>query len=134
MIVNRLNVFLIVGGMTVVVDYVVYRGLVWSSLWDIGVSKALGFIAGSVFAYVVNRCWTFGDRSHGTTTWIRFASLYVVTLFINIHINDTMLGLTTGIYYSVQVAFLLATGMSAALNFLGMNYFVFGTDRDRRTK
>ena len=134
MIINRLKVFLIVGVMTVVIDYVAYRSLVWSGLWDIGVSKALGFIAGSVFAYVVNRFWTFDDKSHWTTSWVRFAALYALTLFINIYINDTVLGLTTGFYYSVQVAFLLATGVSALLNFLGMNYFVFGVHRDWRTK
>jgi putative flippase GtrA len=133
MISKKLMVFLIVGGMTVVVDYLVYRGLVLSGLWETGVSKALGFLAGSVFAYVVNRFWTFGDRNHRAGSWLRFSALYALTLFINIFINASMLDLTTDFHYSVQWAFLLATGVSAALNFLGINYFVFGTDRDRRT-
>jgi putative flippase GtrA len=133
MIKKKLMVFLIVGGMTVVVDYVVYRGLVLSGFWETGASKALGFLVGSAFAYVVNRFWTFGDRSHRAGSWGRFVALYSLTLLINVYVNDGMLNLTHNFHYSVQMAFLLATGVSAALNFLGMNYFVFGAERYRRS-
>jgi putative flippase GtrA len=133
MIKKKMMVFLIVGVMTVMVDYVVYRGLALSGLWDISVCKALGFMVGSVFAFVVNRFWTFGDRNHSAGSWVRFCTLYSLTLFINIYINDSMLDLTTDFHFSIQVAFLLATGVSAVLNFLGMNYFVFGAERYQRT-
>lgn len=134
MITKKLMVFLIVGGMTVVVDYMVYWGLVLSGLWVTGFSKALSFLAGSFFAYVVNRLWTFSDRNHRAGSWVRFATLYALTLFVNIYINDSMLDLTTDFHHSIQVSFLLATGISAALNFLGMNYFVFVADQYQRTR
>lgn len=132
MIIKKLKVFLIVGGMTVVVDYMIYSSFVLTGVWDTGVSKALGFAGGSAFAYVVNRFWTFSDRSHRAASWVEFAALYVLTLLINVYINDSMLDLTNDFDYSIQVAFVLATSVSAALNFLGMNYFVFRTGRDRR--
>jgi putative flippase GtrA len=134
MITNKLMVFLIVGVMTVVVDYMVYWGFVLSGFWLTGFSKALGFLAGSVFAYLANRLWTFSDRNHRAGSWVRFAALYALTLFINIYINESMLDLTTEFHHSIQVSFLLATGVSAALNFLGMNYFVFVADRYRRIR
>jgi putative flippase GtrA len=134
MIQKKMMIFLVVGGMTVVVDYLVYRGLVLSGLCDTSVSKAFGFLVGSVFAFVVNCLWTFGDRDHRAGSWVRFGILYALTLFINIYINNIMLELTSFFDYSVHAAFLMATLVTAALNFLGMNYFVFCTYRHGRPR
>lgn len=130
MIKKKLKFFLIVGGMTVVVDLMVYKGLVVVGLSVIN-AKATGFLVGTFFAYVVNRFWTFGNRSQRTGSWISFSALYAFTLFINTYINDCMLDLTTDFDYSASIAFLVATGASATLNFLGINYFIFKAKRYR---
>ncbi len=113
------------------VDYLVYRGLVLTGLAGVNICKAAGFLVGSVFAYVVNRLWTFGDRLHHAGSWVRFGVLYAATLLINTYINAVVLSSSSSFVGSVELAFVTATGVSATLNFLGMNYFVFWADRNR---
>jgi putative flippase GtrA len=125
MIRRELLVFLVVGSLTVLVDFLTYRGLLWSGWsWTAG-AKAAGFLAGTVFAYFANRAWTFGHRTHRPGTAWRFALLYAVTLGANVAVNATALGLLWGTAFAVQLAFLAATAVSTCLNFAGMKLFVF---------
>ncbi|WP_036169908.1 GtrA family protein [Massilia sp. 9096] len=125
MIRRELLVFLVVGSLTVLVDFLTYRGLLWSGMVWTGGAKAVGFLAGTVFAYFANRAWTFGHRSHRPGTAWRFALLYAVTLGTNVSVNATALRFLAGTGFAVQLAFLAATGVSTCLNFLGMKLFVF---------
>ncbi len=124
---KELGIFLIVGTLTVIVDFVIYRGLVTGLAADVDLAKAVGFVSGTVFAYVFNRFWTFGDRQHAAGSAARFIVLYGATLAINVLINraglEILRSLETAV--SVPMAFVLATGVSAALNFIGMKWFVF---------
>jgi len=124
MIRRELSIFLVVGITTVLIDFTVYRGLVWSGL-PISAAKSAGFLAGTIFAYVANKVWTFGRPSHSPGSVWRFALLYSVTLGANVLINALALRALEGSALAVQIAFLLATGTSASLNFVGMKYFVF---------
>lgn len=125
MIRRELLVFLVVGSLTVLVDFLTYRGLLWSGVAWTGGAKAAGFLAGTVFAYFANRAWTFGHRSHRSGTAWRFALLYAVTLGANVSVNAAALRFLAGTGFAVQLAFLAATGVSTCLNFLGMKLFVF---------
>lgn len=125
MIRRELAIFLVVGGLTVLVDFSVYRGLLWTSGLDVGVAKAVGFLAGTVFAYVANRLWTFGHHQHQASSAWRFALLYGATLLANVAVNALVLRLAGGAAWAVQGAFLVATGVSATLNFVGMKLYVF---------
>jgi putative flippase GtrA len=58
------------------------------------------------------------------STW-RFALLYGTTLTFNVLVNAVSLHILQGMIWGKQGAFLLATGVSAFLNFLGMKYLVF---------
>ncbi len=64
MIRRELKVFLIVGSLTVLIDFLSYRALLWSALVPVGGAKAAGFLIGTAFAYFANRAWTFGSRPH----------------------------------------------------------------------
>ncbi|HEN3617880.1 TPA: GtrA family protein [Yersinia enterocolitica] len=125
MIKRQLMIFLIVGSLTVVIDFLSYRGLVLLNLLGTDIAKGAGFILGTIFAYLANRIWTFGRQTHASGSLWRFFTLYSVTLGINIWVNSLMLALfyTSGLV--VQIAFLIATGISALLNFIGMKWFVF---------
>ena len=131
MIRRELAVFLVVGVTTVLIDYCTYRGLAWGGV-AVDVAKAAGFLTGTVFAYVANKAWTFGHARHAPGSLWRFALLYALTLGANVLINATALRALAGARFAVQAAFLLATGTSAILNFLGMKFFVF-QDADQRT-
>ncbi len=121
-----------VGGVTVLVDYLTDRGIVWTGLLDTNLAKGAGFLTGTVFAYFANRLWTFGARAHAAGSAWRFAALYTLTLLINIYANALMLSVLSGLPYPVQAAFVIATGLSATVNFLGMKHFVFVSTRTGR--
>jgi putative flippase GtrA len=125
MIKREFGIFLIVGSLTVLVDFAVYRGLLWLDVTSIDLAKGVSFLAGTVFAYFANRFWTFGHQSIAAGSMRRFAVLYLSTLIANIAVNALALKALIDVPSSLQWAFLLATGVSATLNFLGMKFFVF---------
>jgi putative flippase GtrA len=86
------------------------------------------FLAGTLFAYFANRFWTFGHKPHPPGSSWRFAILYAATLVVNVFVNSLTLRLLADMTAIVQLAFLMATGISASLNFLGMKFFVFTTE------
>lgn len=128
MIRREAAIFLVVGSLTVLVDFLIYRALLWSTIPGVDVSKAIGFIAGTLFAYFANRHWTFGRVRHAAGSWYRFAVLYALTLGANVLVNALALEVMGTLPWALQMAFLLATGVSATLNFLGMKLFVFKAD------
>jgi putative flippase GtrA len=119
------GIFLIVGSLTVLVDFVAYRVLAGYLDLDVNLAKGVSFITGTVFAYIVNRVWTFGHKTPAEGSIWRFALLYAATLAINVSLNALLLTMLLGITFVMQLAFIVATGVSAALNFVGMKWFVF---------
>lgn len=121
-------IFLIVGCTTVAIDYIVYQALV--SLTSIGyeLGKGISFVVGTIFAYLANRFWTFGhNKSKGNI--ILFGGLYLCTLVLNISVNGLVINGLGDQQWVIQLAFLVATALSAALNFLGMKFLVFKVDQ-----
>lgn len=132
MIRRELGIFLIVGSLTVLVDFAIYRTLLWSAALninvDIDIAKATGFIVGTLLAYFANRFWTFGHQAPAAGSAWRFVVLYASTLAANVVINSLALDLFSNSTAAIQLAFLVATGVSASLNFVGMKVFVFRTN------
>jgi putative flippase GtrA len=127
MIKRELALFLIVGALTVLIDFLTYRGLAWSAPVGTDIAKGCGFVVGTVFAYFANRFWTFAHAAPAPGSAWRFGALYLFTLGANVIVNATVLKLLVDSHAPVQLAFLAATGISASLNFLGMKRFVFTT-------
>ena len=125
MIRRELPIFLIVGSLAVLVDSATYSGLVSAAVVSVDVAKASSFLVGTVFAYFANRIWTFGHTSHRPGSPWRFGFLYMVTLGTNVVANALMLKLLGEARAAILLAFVVATGVSASLNFLGMKRFVF---------
>lgn len=125
MIKRELAIFLIVGATTVLVDFVSYRGLIGFDVMAVDMAKTTGFLVGTLFAYFANRSWTFGHKLHVPGSAWRFAILYAGTLGANVVINAYALKLLADTASAIQLAFLIATGASACLNFLGMKLVVF---------
>jgi putative flippase GtrA len=125
MIKRELAIFLVVGALTVLVDFVSYRGLIGFGVMAVDMAKATGFLIGTLFAYFANRFWTFGHKPHVRGSAWRFAVLYASTLGANVLINSLALKLFVDAVAAIPLAFLVATGVSSSLNFLGMKFFVF---------
>ncbi len=125
MIHKEITVFLLVGGLTVFVDFVSYRLLMYAGV-GVAIAKAFGFIAGTGLAYFANRYWTFAHLRPASRNMAKFGALYGATLCVNVVINKLCFeALAPFVLPRVEIAFFVATGCSAILNFLGMKFFVF---------
>ena len=120
--------FLIVGGTTVLIDLIFYFTLIYMG-FDTSLSKGISFFVGTVFAYFANRNYTFQSSMGGFFRFTVFTLLYLSTLIVNVVSNEIVLNLTIQINGSLMIAFLIATSLSAALNFIGMKYIVFNTQK-----
>lgn len=125
MIKRELIIFLMIGASTVLFDFLTYSGLTEFQVMEVGMAKTTGFLVGTLFAYFANRFWTFGQKLYAPGSIWRFLILYATTLCANVLMNAFALKLLASMALAFQLAFLLATGASACLNFLGMKFFVF---------
>lgn len=126
---RALGRFLAVGTTTVLIDYLCYH-LTHSFGIDLSLSKAVGFVSGTVFAYFANRYWTFSAKNIvlWSSIW-RFMLVYSVNLGVNVFLNNLFIHVLTGNKNAFIIAFTIATGTSAISNFIGMKYFVFNVSR-----
>lgn len=92
-------------------------------------AKGLGFIAGTIFAYFANRLWTFERAKGGRNVFALFVGLYLTTLVINVAVNSGVIAVMGEDELLLALAFLMATGTSATLNFVGMRMIVFRSKR-----
>jgi len=126
MIHREVCLFLIVGTLSVLVDFSGYQLLLHTQCSH-HTAKGISFILGTIFAYFANKLWTFGHHQalHPGSSW-RFVILYLLTLGANVGVNSMMLQFFHPIIqYAQTIAFLLATFTSASMNFIGMKFFVF---------
>jgi putative flippase GtrA len=121
---KQIRHFLIIGILTVLIDYAVYT-LSRKLMMNTTQSKAFGFVSGTVFSFFANRNITFRNQDNVWRDLYKFLFLYIVTLLINISINNYLMYFFLGFQYKIQLSFLFATLTSAFVNFMGMKYFVF---------
>ena len=124
MIKRQLPIFLVVGSLTVVLDFTMYYGLTHFFSCNINFAKATGFIGGCIFAYFTNRYWTFNQPVTRSGSLWRFILVYALGLITNVLINQGILS-SWDSPAALYAAFLMATGVSATLNFIGLKWFVF---------
>lgn len=122
---KQILVFLVVGVLTVLIDFVTYQILLTLFSAPASPAKGISFLVGTLFAYFANKTWTFQQPQPTMSTFPKFIALYLATLAVNVLINKLFLFALQDFSQKISVAFLFATGTSATLNFLGMKYFVF---------
>jgi putative flippase GtrA len=120
----QLRRFLITGVSATVIDSSVYSLMLFLGM-DFSPAKACGFIAAVAFAYQGHRRWTFS--THGSKKRMAgFAGLYATTFVINNVTNTLMLELYgKEEKLDIAVAFVVATGITAIVNFTMMKFFIF---------
>lgn len=120
---KQLSRFLVAGLSAVGTDLALYAALLhWTAP---SIAKAVSFLAGTVVAYVINKYWTFEKASSGLSDALKFGALYTATLGANVGANKLSLFVLPG---AIPLAFLVATGTSTVLNFIGQKYWVFKHD------
>lgn len=117
--------FLIVGGLSTIVNYVVFISLHVFLTWHYILSSACGYGIGLLFGYFLNRRWTFTLRSS------QLARACELLLYCGIYLSS--LGLSLMFLYwlvdtlSLQtwLANLLVIMQTTITNFLGLRLVVF---------
>jgi putative flippase GtrA len=116
--------FLIAGSATVGVDAVVYTALLGAGM-PVDPAKTLGLVAATIFAYLVNRNWTFAAGHGGLGQLLGFLALYVSAIALNVGVNRVVLELVGTEPHHLTLAWFLATAASSTWNYLGMRWVVF---------
>jgi putative flippase GtrA len=116
---KELKRFLVAGLSAVGTDLVMYYILLNFMPHDI--SKAVSFLLGTVVAFVINKYWTFEKHEKSYKEMLKFGILYSLTLGTNVMTNKMILEYTSLVF----LAFLVATGVSTVLNFIGQKWWVF---------
>jgi len=120
---NQLKRFLITGVSTTLVDLVCYSAFLYIGMGFM-LAKASSFLCAVSFAYIGHRSWTF--MTHGSTGRLAaFATLYVCALVFNNAVNLSMLELFGKQVQGIAIAFVIASGTTAAINFTVMRFFIF---------
>lgn len=119
--------FLVAGVLTVIVDLITYLLLMEFGV-QLDIAKGISFATGTIFAYFANSSWTF-TASRNLVQFAKFLALYISSLGINVVVNRLVVDGVgdENMRVAMVVAFLTATAVSAASNFIGMKYFVFAS-------
>ncbi|MFN2477868.1 MAG: GtrA family protein [Pseudonocardiaceae bacterium] len=120
---TQLTRFVLVGGVAAVVDYSSYQALLATGLW-VHLAKALGFIAGTTTAYLINRRWTFQGRG-GRAEFASVMALYGITFVVQVGMNAVMLALLPPIRGEITCAFIVAQGIATSINFIVQRTVIF---------
>jgi putative flippase GtrA len=115
--------FALVGGLSAMVDYSSYQALLALGLW-VHLAKALGFIAGTTTAYLINRRWTFQSRG-GRAQLASVMTLYGITFVAQVGMNAVMLALLPSSRGEITYAFVVAQGIATCINFIVQRTVIF---------
>ena len=120
----QLTRFVLVGGLSALVDYGTYQLFLALGIW-VHLAKAMSFVLGTTTAYLLNRRWTFNNADGGTAPVAKFVALYTVTFFVNIGVNALMLQVLGDFRWHVTVAWVIAQAVATAINFVMLRTVVF---------
>ncbi len=147
LVIKQITKFFIIGVSAVLVDFIVYYMMSDFMNVNTDISKALGFIIGTIYTYFLNKKWTwkYTEKSNKGMVFM-FGIVYAVSFVFNILINKygleylphNMISLTAqnsdgklSTLFAIKgekfLAFFFATVMSAVINFIGQKYLVFKT-------
>ncbi|MDC3298615.1 GtrA family protein [bacterium] len=117
--------FILVGSAAFFLVNVLYITLVLLGLAIIP-SSMIAYISGTIFAFFLNRRFTFQSKSKASVfEFGKYAALYFVTLAFNTLVNWFLLKLIADIQYGFVIAFAISTMLSALVNFVGLKMLVF---------
>lgn len=129
MLKRELPIFMVVGLITIAIDFSIYLYLIYPLSLNHNLAKGISFIGGTIFSYFANRFWTFNQQITGSGSIKRFIFVYSISITANIIMNTLCISwfahLSLIPKYIILFSFLLATGLSATLNFFGMKFYVF---------
>lgn len=120
---NSLIRFLIVGGISTCIDFLIYMFL--SNYIYIYIAKTMSMLVSMSFSFVANKYWSFNAGEEGLKkNLIRYCITQVINLSTNVGINYV-------VYLAFKnklLAFVIATGAAMIVNYLLQKKFVFNLE------
>ena len=143
-VIKQITKFIIIGVSAVMVDLIVYYTLSDFLSVNTDLSKAFGFLIGSVYTYILNKRWTWRHTEKSNKGMVAmFGLVYAISFIFNILINKYGLvvipefNLNLNVHSDTQnfnifaikghkfLAVFSATAVSAIVNFIGQKFLVF---------
>lgn len=117
--------FVLTGGLSAVVDFGLYVLLLNVVGVPVNPAKAVGFIAGTTTAYLINRRWTF-QAPPSRARFVAVVVLYAVTFAVQVGINWLVYrALDEELWWRVPLAFVVAQGTATVINFAVQRAVIF---------
>lgn len=126
---SQLMRYIMTGGMTTGVNYVIYMGLQALSLGYLAANTA-AWVGAVIFAYFANRRVVFQSAGDKKQEFVQFFSLRLVTLMIE---NMLLLLLVDCLTVGTLVSKVAVSIITVALNYFACKYSIFkerGVSRD----
>ena len=125
---SQLVRFILVGGFSAIVDFgstaIFHFGLGFSDT----LSKSLGFVLGTLTAYIINRRWTF-QAEPSTFRFVVTMVSYALTFGVQLGLYKVFIPVLEGMDLSafwIRVwSFVIAQGTATVLNFLIQKFLIF---------
>lgn len=84
---------------------------------------AIGFLAGTVVGYQLNKRWTFGVTEASRSMFANYVVLYSVSMLCGMAF---LTGLVESFGLDVRIGNLLTIGLTTCINFVGLKFVIFG--------
>jgi putative flippase GtrA len=121
--------FCFVGGIAFLIDFAVFN----TSAYFLGnaplmpqLSRVLGIAISMIWNFSMNRSMTFKAKEGKIKSQLaKWLIVYGVTSVINIIIFSIMIGIIGNSFWDRNIAFVLGTGITLVLNFIGSFFWTF---------
>ena len=116
--------FVLTGGFSAIVDFGLYLLLYKVAGLQVDLAKAIGFVAGTLTAYLINRRWTFG-AAPSRSRFVKVMVLYALTFVVQVGLNHLTLRVLDYRDFALPVAFVIAQGTATVINFIVQRVWIF---------